>query len=235
MPTTVRRAPGGAILPAVCLALVAGCGAPAATVVSSPASEARCQPIPPRDDSLPITNVLVPASIPDEVLRGLAVDTLLLIARYDSTGALTEFVAHARPGWSNRSEAATRALRPYVAASAAPSEHMHGLLVPGDSPRIGPVQLSHECRPQLMNQGHISRRLEELAREPGLRGGQAMLWLKVDVEGRITEARLRRSSGQGALDAALMEVARESRFRPATLEGYAVPVWIQIPFAINRR
>jgi TonB family protein len=68
-----------------------------------------------------------------------------------------------------------------------------------------------------------------------MRGGQATLWLMIDVEGRVTETRLNRSSGQPTQDFSIMDVARGARFTPALLEGYAVPVWIQIPFAIRRR
>jgi TonB family protein len=236
MPMNLCRTHGEMLLSVACLILLAGCAATGETVASSSASEELCTEIEPVSDAPAFTTVIDMSAIPAAILHSAATDTLLLQARYDSTGALADFHAHGRPGRRVRAEAVTLALRPYVATtSSVPATSVSGLLVPGSSPRIAPVQLSYECRPRLLNTSQIMRRLEQLARDSTMRGGQATLWLKVDEEGRTTETRLTRSSGQPTQDNSIMRVARAARFTPALLEGYAVPVWIQMPFSIVRR
>jgi TonB family protein len=236
MPMNLWRTRGGTLLAVVFLMLLAGCAATGETVGSSSATDERCREIDPAPDAPAFTSVMDMSAMPAAILHSAATDTLLLQARYDSTGALAYFHAHGRPGRRVRAEAATLALRPYVATTwAAPATSVSGLLIPGSSPRIAAVQLSYECPPRLLNTGHITRRLQQLARDSTMRGGHATLWMKVDEEGRTTETRLIRSSGQSAQDNSMMRVARQARFTPALLEGYAVPVWIQMPFSITRR
>jgi len=206
------------MLSAICLALVAGCAATGETVASGPASEARCTEIEPKLDQPVMWSMLDLSSVPPTILRSAVADTLLLRARYDSTGTLTSFDAHTRPGKRARAEAATLALRSFVATtSAAPAISVSGLLVPGSSPHFAPVQLSYECAPRLLNTSYIALRLEQLARDSTMSGGTVTLRLKVDEEGRTTDVRLTRSSGQATQDNSVIRVARAARFTPALL------------------
>lgn len=60
-------------------------------------------------------------------------------------------------------------------------------------------------------------------------GGTVVLSLTVGTEGRPTQVRLVRSSGQQALDAAAQEGVRSWKFNPATRNGQPVPQTIQVP------
>jgi protein TonB len=54
--------------------------------------------------------------------------------------------------------------------------------------------------------------------------------VRVRADGRVAEARLRRSSGHSALDAAALDAARAARFQPALSNGQPTEGRIVIPF-----
>jgi protein TonB len=63
-----------------------------------------------------------------------------------------------------------------------------------------------------------------LARRMGEQG-EVRLDVHVGADGSVLEVRLRTSSGSSALDHSAMEAVRTWRFRPATVDGQAVPEW----------
>jgi TonB family protein len=173
------------------------------------------------------------AALPAADLIDALTDTLLLQASYDSTGALSTFRAYARPGWRQRGEIGTRELRPYIAESAAPGARLEALWVPGGSPAIVPFAAYRECPPTMLNTDYLARRLEQLLANPAMHHRQAMVWVFVQADGEVGNARVVRSSGDRTADDALLQVAREGRFTPALLGEFAVPVWVQFPLTVS--
>jgi TonB family protein len=64
-----------------------------------------------------------------------------------------------------------------------------------------------------------------------------VLWMLVGVDGSVREVEIAESSGSVPADAAYREVVRPLTFEPASINGYPVPVWIQLPIrhAMRRR
>lgn len=60
-------------------------------------------------------------------------------------------------------------------------------------------------------------------------GGEAVLLLWLDEEGRVARSMISVSSGNRELDALALRVSRSMRFRPARSQGEAVRVIVQIP------
>ena len=69
----------------------------------------------------------------------------------------------------------------------------------------------------------------EVARLAGIEG-QVVVEALVDVDGKIIEARILKSSGNQALDEAAVRAARDARFTPAKQRDMFVRVWVSIPF-----
>uniref|UniRef100_A0A7C6EA94 Energy transducer TonB n=1 Tax=candidate division WOR-3 bacterium TaxID=2052148 RepID=A0A7C6EA94_UNCW3 len=69
----------------------------------------------------------------------------------------------------------------------------------------------------------------EVARLAGIEG-QVVVEALVDVDGKIIDARVLKSSGNQALDEAAIRAARDARFTPAKQRDMLVRVWISIPF-----
>ena len=86
--------------------------------------------------------------------------------------------------------------------------------------------------PQLRNRAEVGKVLERtypsLLRDSGI-GGTVVLWVQVDEQGNVLQARVHESSSRDALDAAAVNVARTMRFTPALNRDVKVKVWIQIP------
>lgn len=106
-------------------------------------------------------------------------------------------------------------------------------------PVIQPRQAESEPRftprdvePSLSNRAEFSRLLDESypadLRAAG-RGGRVLLWVLLSKEGRVSEARVTRSSGEPALDSAALAAIRQAEFSPAMLKDSPVEVWIQLP------
>lgn len=63
-----------------------------------------------------------------------------------------------------------------------------------------------------------------LARRMG-EEGEVLLDVHVDRDGRVTEVRLRQSSGSDLLDRTAIDTVRQWRFQPATVDGQPVAEW----------
>lgn len=69
----------------------------------------------------------------------------------------------------------------------------------------------------------------ELARTAGIEG-QVVVEALVDVDGKIADAKILKSSGNPALDEAALKAALQARFTPAKQRDMFVRVWVSIPF-----
>ncbi|HEX6070670.1 MAG TPA: TonB family protein [Longimicrobiaceae bacterium] len=95
-------------------------------------------------------------------------------------------------------------------------------------PRFTP----RDVEPSLANRSAFARALEESypaeLRAAG-RGGSVVLWVHLSEEGKVTEARIHRGSGEPALDNAALSAIRQAEFSPARLKEAPVDVWLQLP------
>jgi protein TonB len=55
--------------------------------------------------------------------------------------------------------------------------------------------------------------------------GDVLLDIRVERDGRVSEVRLKQSSGFDRLDRAAIDSVREWRFQPATVDGQPVAEW----------
>lgn len=105
--------------------------------------------------------------------------------------------------------------------------------------REGPVLTPFTTPPQATNVAEVRRALEEayppLLRDAGI-GGVVEVWLFIDTEGRVQDARVAEGSGHPRLDQAALDVAPTYRFTPALNGDEVVPVWVSIPirFEVHR-
>ena len=88
-------------------------------------------------------------------------------------------------------------------------------------------------KPRLLNRNAVAKALVRNY-PPGLRnagiGGRIDVWLHVNEQGAVDQARVHKSSGFPELDRAALQVARVMVYAPAEdAEGEEVAVWIQVP------
>lgn len=99
-----------------------------------------------------------------------------------------------------------------------------------------PAFVPHDVPPQIQNRDEVQRALVReyppLLRDAGI-GGSVDLWLHVRESGEVRGARIQRSSGHEALDAAALRVARVMRFSPAKNGEEIVAVWVSLPIRFD--
>ena len=96
------------------------------------------------------------------------------------------------------------------------------------APRI----TTYSRAPTLVNRKDIERflsrkfpfRLRQLGGE-----ARAMLWLLVDITGRVHKAQVGQTSGRIDVDSVALAATHKMQFRPAENAGRIVPVWVQMP------
>ena len=91
-----------------------------------------------------------------------------------------------------------------------------------------------ECRPVLLNRAETQRSLVRAARslDADLRARMSV-WLLVETNGTVGDARVHETSGWLDVDRAMLDVMRGTMFSPAQLEGIPVGVWVQIPVNVD--
>jgi TonB family protein len=96
----------------------------------------------------------------------------------------------------------------------------------------GPRFTAFSRAPSLKNEDEIVRFLTRKF-PGGLRraGGEArsIVWLLIDMQGRVFKAVLRETSGREEADSVAVAASYLMTFRPAEQAGRAVPVWVQQP------
>jgi TonB family protein len=104
-----------------------------------------------------------------------------------------------------------------------------------DQPTFTPF----EVRPTLRNTPAFTQALERryppMLKDAGI-GGQTVLWVFINEQGQVQNARVEVSSGYPQLDDVALGVMREvAQFSPARNRDQAVPVWIQLPVTFATR
>jgi protein TonB len=111
----------------------------------------------------------------------------------------------------------TRAEMPRAAAAAPDASGPTASAAPSAPRRVGP-------RVDASWSGNAPPPYPAAARRMGDQG-EVRLDVHVGADGSVLDVRLRVSSGSTALDRSAIETVRRWKFRPATLDGQAVPEW----------
>jgi protein TonB len=92
--------------------------------------------------------------------------------------------------------------------------------------------------PRLLNRAEIERAMQRLypqmLMQAGI-GGTALVWLRLDEEGKVVQTEIKKSSGQRPLDDAALEVGKRARFSPALNGDTRVRVWVELPVVFSAR
>jgi TonB family protein len=96
---------------------------------------------------------------------------------------------------------------------------------------VGPATA---CRPRLLNGSEVQSLLSPLGpRFPA--GGRIVVDLLIDEDGTVGDYSIREGVSDLALEAALVSVLRQMRFRPAQVDGHPWAAWIRMPFQLQVR
>jgi TonB family protein len=68
--------------------------------------------------------------------------------------------------------------------------------------------------------------------ESARRGSQGTVYLNfyIESDGRVSDGRIHRSSGDPLLDNAALDALKRCRFKPATSAGHPVAQWTQVQY-----
>jgi len=99
-----------------------------------------------------------------------------------------------------------------------------------------PTFTPYSVRPTVTNRDEVvaalRREYAALREDPGI-GGTAEVSFFIDEESRVQDVRLNRSSGQGALDGAVIGMAGVIEFTPALNRDQERAVWVSLPIAFT--
>lgn len=98
----------------------------------------------------------------------------------------------------------------------------------GGEPRWTPYEVAPEMRNRAEFERSLARAYPTALRDAGV-GGTVVVWVPIDAEGQVTDARVQDSSGHDRLDEAALGVLPQARFTPALNRDERVPVWVQFP------
>jgi len=92
-----------------------------------------------------------------------------------------------------------------------------------------------ETPPALLNWKEVSdaflREYRPNVRQPGT----VLLWLRVGPDGKVTESRVKKSSGDPVMADAALRITRVMEFRPATRRDKPVETWTQLPISYSAK
>ena len=111
---------------------------------------------------------------------------------------------------------------------------------PSDASKLGdqPVFTPFEVKPEIKNSAEIQRILQReyprTLKDAGI-GGTVNLWVFIDTQGNVENAKVQKGSGYDAFDQAALRIAHQIQFSPALNRDQRVPVWISIPITFSVR
>ena len=111
---------------------------------------------------------------------------------------------------------------------------------PSDASKLGdkPVFTPFTVRPEIKNRREAVRIVEraypKLLRDAGI-GGNVNVWVFIDVNGKVKNAQVQKSSGNSSLDNAALTAAQKFQFTPALNRDKRVSVWVAIPISFSVR
>lgn len=167
----------------------------------------------------------------------------IFVVTFDSTGTASEVKPLSDRMPASYAEPVMAALRASVRPQA-PFARPHLVwvrVVTGPQARVDTPQMV-ETQPMLVNRGEVARAVDR-ATAQHTRRLQSMPIRRyvVTVKFRIqtdgtpdhASATVLHSSGDSRLDAASLDVVPRMRFRPATIEGMPVRVWVTVPITFE--
>ena len=103
-------------------------------------------------------------------------------------------------------------------------------------PSEQPVYVDRDIDPRLLNGPEMIRLMDRLypkvLKEAGI-GGEVLMWVWVDKDGKPGNAQINRSSGRVQLDEVALAIAAQMRFEPAMLLDKPVGVWVAQPISFS--
>ena len=103
-------------------------------------------------------------------------------------------------------------------------------------PSEQPVYVDRDIDPRLLNGEELIRLMDRLypkvLKEAGI-GGEVLMWVWVDQEGKPGNAQIHRSCGRTQLDEVALAIAAQMRFEPAMLLDKPVGVWVAQPISFS--
>jgi TonB family protein len=99
-----------------------------------------------------------------------------------------------------------------------------------------PSFIPYDVPPKLQNPRQVQQALEQFyprnLKNQGI-GGRVILWVFVNEQGEVTQARVQEGSGYAALDEAARKVAAQMEFTPAQNRDKTTAVWVQQPITFE--
>ena len=103
-------------------------------------------------------------------------------------------------------------------------------------PNEQPRYVARDVEPRLLNGPEMIRLMDRLypkaLKEAGI-GGEVLMWVWVDEQGRPGTAQIQRSCGRVQLDELALAIAAQMRFEPAMLRDTPIGVWIAQPISFS--
>ena len=103
-------------------------------------------------------------------------------------------------------------------------------------PSEQPVYVDRDIEPRLLNGPEMLRLLERLyprlLKEAGI-GGEILMWVWVDEQGKPTRSQINQSSGYPQLDDTALAIVERMEFSPAMLRDKPIGVWIGQPISFS--
>jgi TonB family protein len=78
----------------------------------------------------------------------------------------------------------------------------------------------------------MDRLYPAILKEAGI-GGEVLMWVWVNEDGRPSNAQINQSSGRIQLDEVALAIAAQMRFEPAMLLDKAIGVWVAQPISFS--
>ena len=97
----------------------------------------------------------------------------------------------------------------------------------------GPQNTPFDFPPALQNRNETRSRVSRLANEIADTTLATSVWVLIGQEGRVEQAAIAISAGQGEIDRRVLQFAEEFSFHPADRSGVPVCVWLQVPLVLD--
>lgn len=97
------------------------------------------------------------------------------------------------------------------------------------------VSSEPDTPPALDNWREVSRALLDEYRPNVRQPGSVLLWLQIGPDGRVTDSRVKRATGDPAMAEAVMKITSVMEFTPATRDGRPVESWTELPVNLNSK
>lgn len=212
---------------------------------ASRASRASAEPSPPdcrsdlRRDARSLEEVADSAGLSAQIAANWMPGTGRTVAslHYDSLGGLD--TAHIWSAFLPDSAGMhlTRALVAHFHLDGIPDHRVDLFLGDEAGPRVRRVARLQMCGPKWVDRGRVLERLSRESRALGIRAiTRVTVYAFVHHDGTVEETRIKRTSGDPAVDQAALRIVQEAaEFTPGRIEGFPVSMWVSFPLTFVPR